>query len=67
MSAIRPYNIRVAADDQATTVALLLEDHEERLLRVVARELDKNAQSGRSPRLYVERRHAGVRASGGAA
>ena len=65
---ICPYTIRVAAGDHSSTVELLLDQAEETLLRAVARELDRKGEgSESSPRMYVERRFAGVRVAGEAA
>lgn len=68
MSAIRPCRITVAAGDSRTTVDVLLDSQEEQAVRRVAVAiLNAAGDDAECPRMYIERRFTGVRASGGGA
>lgn len=68
MSQIRPCRVTVAAGNQRTTVDVLLDSQEEDAVRRVAVAiLNAAGDSDSSPHMYIERKHVGVRASGGGA
>jgi hypothetical protein len=67
MSATRPYKVTVVGSGGAVLVDTDLTDDQADAVRRIAERVNAAAVFNEQPRMYIERRFVGVRASGGGA